>query len=101
MKNFLTFTISLVAAATFFACNNDDNKNTGPNGFDSAQVNEGKNTFRFETYGNETFWTETMGFHEIISTKVDPKTAMAMGLKVDADALPQEVKTALKMAPLT
>lgn len=44
--------------------------------------------FRFETFGNETWWTDTLHMHEVIETAVDPVTALAVGLKVDMDALP-------------
>jgi hypothetical protein len=48
----------------------------------------GREIFRFDTFGNERFWTDTLRLHEVIQTAVDPLTALAVGLKVDADALP-------------
>src|SRR6476661_1778462 len=56
-----------------------------PGGEDVAQ---GKQTFRFDTFGDETFWTDTLRMHEVIQAGVSPQTALAVGLKVDADALP-------------
>src|SRR5574340_149372 len=52
---------------------------------------EGRDIFRFETFGPETFWTDTLRMHEVIEKAVDPKTALAVGLKVDADSLPPAV----------
>src|SRR3954471_7833261 len=52
----------------------------------------GKDIFRMDTFGDETFWTDTLRMNEAIS-KVDPTTALTVGLKVDAEALPAEVVT--------
>lgn len=56
---------------------------------------EGRETFRFDTFGNEAFWTDTARLHEVIRTSVSPRAALEVGLKVDADALPQSVKDAI------
>jgi len=48
----------------------------------------GQQIFRFDTFGDERFWTDTLRMHEVIATAVDPMTALAAGLKVDADVLP-------------
>jgi cytochrome c5 len=53
-----------------------------------ALVNEGREIFRFDTFGDEQFWTDTLRMHEVVSTAVDPTTALKVGLKVDADVLP-------------
>jgi mono/diheme cytochrome c family protein len=66
---------------------------TGP--MNPAVVAEGKEIFRFDTFGDETFWTDTLRMHEVIRTSVSPKTALAVGLKVDADALPAAVKAGI------
>jgi hypothetical protein len=60
-----------------------------------ALIASGKTIFRFDTYGDETFWTDTLRMHEVIRTSVSPATALSVGLKVDVDALPVAVKTAL------
>ena len=60
-----------------------------------ALIQEGKRIFRFDTFGDETFWTDTLRMHEVIRTSVSPNTALSVGLKVDADALPAEVKTGI------
>jgi mono/diheme cytochrome c family protein len=56
-----------------------------------ATLSEGKKIFRFDTYGDETFWTDTLRMHEVIRTAVSPVTALSVGLKVDANALPPEI----------
>jgi len=61
-----------------------------------ALIASGQTTFRFDTYGDETFWTDTLRMHEVIRTSVSPATALSVGLKVDVDALPPAVKTALQ-----
>ena len=63
---------------------------------DSKTIADGRDIFRFDTYGDETFWTDTLRMHEVIRTKVSPLTALSVGLKVDADALPAAVVTALQ-----
>ena len=59
-------------------------------------VEEGRRTFRFDTFGSEAFWGETLGLHQAIAGDkhggvgggVSPKSALAVGLKVDSEALP-------------
>ena len=62
---------------------------------DPVLVAQGKDIFRHDTYGNEVFWTDTARMHEVIASTVSPRVALSVGLKVDADALPQAVKDAI------
>ena len=71
------------------ACSDDGP--AGPEPLDPTLVTQGKDIFRFDTYGNETFWTDTLRIHDVITGAVDPTTALSVGLKVDAEALPAEV----------
>lgn len=65
---------------------------------------EGRNTFRNDTFGSETFWGDNLKLHRAIAGEanggigpgVAPKTALAVGLKVDIDALPPGVVQALR-----
>jgi hypothetical protein len=59
---------------------------------DPALAAMGKDIFRSETFGDETFWTDTLHMNEVIAT-VDPTKALMVGLKVDAEALPPAVVT--------
>ncbi|CAN5923149.1 hypothetical protein BH11MYX4_BH11MYX4_05560 [soil metagenome] len=62
-------------------------------------VAEGRTTFRYDTFGDEAFWGDTLKLHRAINGSakggvgagVSPKTALAVGLKVDVDALPAMV----------
>jgi len=56
-----------------------------------AMIAQGRTIFRFDTFGDETFWTDTLRMHEVIRSAVDPLTALSVGLKVDAEALPPDV----------
>src|SRR5574337_525540 len=58
---------------------------------DPALVNQGKDIFRYETFGDETTWTDVLKMNQVIETSVDPTTALSVGLKVDAAALPPAV----------
>lgn len=58
---------------------------------DPVLVAQGKQIFRFDTFGDETQWTDTLRMHEVIRTAVDPTTALSVGLKVDSEALPPAV----------
>jgi cytochrome c2 len=51
---------------------------------------EGKRIFQFDTFGDEVLWTDTLKLNEVVEKKVDPTTALKVGLKVDADALPPD-----------
>jgi len=44
------------------------------------------------TFGDETFWTDTLQMNKMIEPAVDPLTAASVGLKIDAAALPPVVK---------
>ena len=57
---------------------------------------EGQRIFRYETFGDEQFWTDTARMHEVVQKSVSPKTALSVGLKVDAAAIPTDVAQAIK-----
>jgi len=82
------------------AGNNDGGSNDGGNNngsrvpsvpLDPQMVTAGQDTFRHDTFGDETFWTDVLQMNKVIETAVDPLTAASVGLKVDADALPMTV----------
>ena len=58
---------------------------------DPALVAQGQQIFRLDTFGDETQWTDALRLHEVIRSAVDPVTALSVGLKVDAEALPPAV----------
>jgi len=53
-----------------------------------GDVAAGREIFRHETWGDEAFWTDVLHLHEVVQNAVDPVTALAVGLKVDAARLP-------------
>jgi mono/diheme cytochrome c family protein len=55
-----------------------------------AWAQSGKEVFRFDTYGDEQFWTDQLRLHEVIESSIDPMTALSLGLKVDVEALPDK-----------
>src|SRR5262245_38409937 len=69
-----------------------------------AVIDRGRQIFRFDTFGDEAWWGNTLRLHQAIAGAanggvgggVSPKTALAVGLKVDADALPGQLKAQLK-----
>jgi len=63
--------------------------------FDAKQVPAGKHIFRFDTYGDERFWTGVAHLNTVIQNAVSPKVAFSVGLKVDADALPPSLISAI------
>jgi hypothetical protein len=56
---------------------------------------DGKSIFRFDTFGDEQLWTNTLQLQKPIAN-VSPRTALSVGLKVDSDALPPAVINAIE-----
>ena len=65
---------------------------------------QGRQIFRFDTFGDEVYWTDTLKLHRAIEGSklggvgpgVSPKTALSVGLKVDMDALPADLVEKVK-----
>lgn len=89
---------------------NQGNQDHGPNPQDpvkdnaTTKVDNGRQTFRFDTFGDEAFWGDTLKLHQAIEGAshggvgpgVSPATALSVGLKVDIDALPSNVREQLE-----
>jgi len=86
-------TIGLIGATSIMltACGGSSNSEQ-----DQALVAQGKSIFRSDTFGDETQWTDTLRMHEVISSAVSPATALAVGLKVDSEALPASLVQAIQ-----
>lgn len=88
-------TIGAIGAAAILAVacggSDDSSADPAPEIAHAALVAQGKQIFRFDTFGDEARWTDTLKMHEVISASVSPVAALAVGLKVDADALPVSV----------
>jgi hypothetical protein len=103
-NNLKLLTVALFAAlGLFFVARPAASKMIELFGFDRTIVqnsdklfNEGRDTFRYDTFGDEHFWGDQLGLHRAIEGErlggvgpgVSPATALAVGLKVDVDALP-------------
>jgi mono/diheme cytochrome c family protein len=61
---------------------------TGLRPLDQTLVAQGKTIFRFDTFGDETYWTDSLHMNQVIASAVSPTTALGVGLKVDMDTLP-------------
>ncbi|HEY2852837.1 MAG TPA: hypothetical protein VGJ18_08335 [Gemmatimonadaceae bacterium] len=67
-------------------------------------LQEGQRTFRFDTFGDEVYWSDVLGLDRAIAGEknggigagVSPKAALALGLKVDMDALPAALVAQIK-----
>jgi hypothetical protein len=67
-------------------------------------VEEGRRIFRFDTFGSEAFFGDALQLHKAIAGAknggvgggVSPKSALAVGLKVDAEALPAALVAQIK-----
>src|SRR5215470_19341168 len=65
---------------------------------------EGRRIFRYDTFGDEVYWTDKLKLHNAIQGSkfggvgpgISPKTALAVGLKVDMDALPADLVDKIK-----
>jgi hypothetical protein len=66
-------------------------------------LDQGRTIFRYDTFGSEAFWGDALQLHKAIAGEknggvgpgVSPKTALSVGLKVDADALPNALRKQL------
>jgi len=81
MRTSTSFVAICLVAGSLAGCGGNDN---------AKLVAEGKQTFRFDTFGDETKWTDALHMDQVVSA-VDPTTALKVGLKVDAEALPADV----------
>jgi len=79
------------AVALAFACSSGNNNPPPADAVKtsaSTVIDEGRQTFRFETFGDEGFWGDTIKLHQAIEGSahggvgagVNPQTALAVGL---------------------
>jgi hypothetical protein len=62
-------------------------------------IARGRHIFRFDTFGDEAFWGDMLRLHQAIAGAqlggvgpgVSPRAALAVGLKVDVEALPHNL----------
>jgi Cytochrome c len=88
----LRLTCLAAAAVSLAACaghHRDDDS-------DPILVAKGQKIFRYYTFGDEANWTDRLGLHEVIASRVSPVVALSVGLKVDVEALPPEVREGIR-----
>jgi len=116
-KSILSVGVFILGAAAFFAestflaggnalADNDSRSKDDRQADDHAQstIDLGRQIFRFDTFGDEAWWGDTLKLHQALAGAknggvgpgVSPKTALAVGLKVDADALPGQLKSQIR-----
>jgi hypothetical protein len=98
----------LLCTALGIEAGDDSSQRTQPDRSTDATaehiMDEGRRIFRFDTFGDESFWGDTLGLHKAIEGArlggvgpgVSPATALAVGLKVDVNALPAALVNALQ-----
>src|SRR5687768_10972782 len=87
----------LAAALIVLGCSSGtEPDSSGQEPLDPALVAQGREIFRFDTFGDEVYWSDTLRMHEVIGANVSPRTALQVGLKVDVDAIPAAVLSAIQ-----
>jgi len=98
-----TIPVVLVAAATIVLMaaigesGREDHSHSRNNAEENAKrlIDEGRHVFRYDTFGDEAFWTDQLHIQQAVSG-ISPQTALALGLKVDTEALPRAVIEAIR-----
>ena len=75
----------------------------------TKMIIEGRQTFRYDTFGDEAFWGDTLKLHQAIAGEalggvgpgVSPIAALGVGLKVDSEALSRRLKDKFNEGELT
>ena len=111
---FISFCMaSFIMIMNFIQCTQSAAISTGTSnkeGDDPISINaaqmlkEGKQTFRYETFGDESYWTDALQLNKAIlgeknggvGAGLSPKAALAAGLKVDMDVIPADVAAATR-----
>lgn len=85
----LALTVGMAAAGSNAQADNPNDHLIVQNSM--RQLMTGRNTFRFDTFGDSAFWSGTLKLHDAIAGEklggvgsgVSPATALAVGLKVE------------------
>jgi mono/diheme cytochrome c family protein len=89
------FAIASTFAVAEFPSTLTASQTAGPGDHAGQNYRTGQAIFRYDTFGDEQLWTDVLRMHEVVAT-VPPATALAVGLKVDVEALPPGVIAALQ-----
>ena len=99
-----TIVLMLLVSVLFVQCGIFDSSDKKSEMLDPKLIEEGKQIFRHDTFGDEAFWSGVLHIDKAILGKdnggfgpgVSPNTALAVGLKVDSEVLPAEVVNAIQ-----
>jgi cytochrome c peroxidase len=105
----ITMTIIFVQCSKTFEKPDTDASETLANKKNKSLVAEGKEIFRFDPFGDEDFWSGILHIDKaILGAKnggfgpgISPRNALAVGLKVDAEALPADVIAGIKSGAIS
>jgi len=89
-------TVAVIASLMTAPVSRSQSKDQDVNTNAIQLVTQGRQIFRFDTFGDQAFWGDALQLHRAIEGAalggvgpgVSPKTALTVGLKVDIDALP-------------
>src|SRR5262245_35376096 len=109
-KIFLIATLASILGLPFWAMSQNSGRAPARDFDDVIQRNasqfieQGRQIFRLDTFGDEAFWGDTLKLHQAIAGSrfggvgpgVGPRTALAVGLKVDSEALPSSLTEAIQ-----
>jgi len=80
--------LTIFSVLSLTGCNNSSSESNVATEFDP------QDTFRYETFGDEAFWTDVLKWNEVVTT-ISPVAALGVGLKVDSEAVPKETLNAV------
>jgi cytochrome c553 len=95
VSRFILSTVAVSAAMLTLTLSHGQSQSRTDGNPTPQSFTDGKSIFRFDTYGDEQKWTDTLQMQKVIKD-VSPRTALSVGLKVDSDALPAAVVNAIK-----
>ena len=96
--------LMVISTSQFFKCTESTQGLDEITANANKMLEEGKQTFRFETFGDEAYWTDALQLNKAIAGEknggigpgLSPKAALGAGLKVDMEVIPAEVAAAIK-----
>src|SRR5688500_12754641 len=81
------FLLGFLSGVALAGCGDDDASAVDQS---PCEVDDGECIFRHDTFGDEQLWTDVLRLHEVVQA-LPPTTALAVGLKVDSEAVPADV----------
>jgi len=108
-KKQMLVVLSLITAVCLTLCTKTDIDKILDHHSNPKLVTDGKTIFRFDTFGDEDFWSGLLHIDKAIAGSknggfgpgVSPNTALKVGLKVDATALPAEVVAGIQSGAIS